>query len=158
TKPMTFVRANALGWGLYEVLTSSQITLIDEQGADAVDGAVGGEYDGPLIFNDLEATIPTGNVVEWGASNYPRLTSRSIPRFVDLGNVLAVSNNIGGTTTAYGQDWACPTAGLYKWTQQYTNASIRPIIVFSLDEALIDGATLIGYGMMVGSARASGAG
>lgn len=49
---MTFSRANALGWGFGEKLTSAQINTIDLNQSRAVDGHAGGAYllTGPLAF------------------------------------------------------------------------------------------------------------
>jgi hypothetical protein len=41
---VTFVRANSLGWGLFELLTSTQMNTIDSQMPYALDGRDGGSY------------------------------------------------------------------------------------------------------------------
>lgn len=41
---MTFVRANPASWALFELLTSTQMNLIDENLSNALDGLDGGDY------------------------------------------------------------------------------------------------------------------
>jgi hypothetical protein len=41
---MTFSRVKALGWAMFEVLTSAQMNALDIDHANAVDGAAGGSY------------------------------------------------------------------------------------------------------------------
>lgn len=50
---MTFSRANPLGWGLFEVLTSAQMNTVDINQSRAVDGFDGGTYNpsAKLAFN-----------------------------------------------------------------------------------------------------------
>lgn len=51
---MTLQRANSIGWGLFELLTSSQMNTIDSQLPYAIDGARGGTY----ALNDATAYGP----------------------------------------------------------------------------------------------------
>ena len=41
---MTFARVNALGWALFEELTSAQMNQLDINMTTAVDGGAGGAY------------------------------------------------------------------------------------------------------------------
>ena len=65
---MTFVRANAFGWGLFELLTSSQMNVIDSQMPFALDGRDGGTYnplDGLLLDGSAIATAnPTLKLID----------------------------------------------------------------------------------------------
>ncbi len=48
-----FARIKALGWGFQELLTSGQMTQLDIDHANAMDGAAGGNYPGPLVLTGL---------------------------------------------------------------------------------------------------------
>jgi hypothetical protein len=68
---MTFTRVKALGWALYEELTSAQMNALDIDHANAVDGAAGGSY---------AASFSWSGAHTWQASNWPKVTSRTVVR------------------------------------------------------------------------------
>lgn len=67
---MTLTRANAMGWGLFELLTSSQMNHIDSQLPNALDAAAGGTYApvAPIILQQSSGVIPFKLNVGAGAS------------------------------------------------------------------------------------------
>ena len=56
---MTFVRANPPGWALFELLTSSQMNILDSQIPYAIDGLDGGAYS-PTATIELDGSGITG--------------------------------------------------------------------------------------------------
>lgn len=155
---MTFVRANAIGWGLYEELTHDQMNVLDTNAANGVDGAEGGAYapSADIDIDGLAGKIKTGSVLEWGASNYPKLTSRTLQRWQPLTQVMQVSN-LGASPTIFGGEDFHTGSGF--WTQSYvdTGSSIRPFIMFEVTDCP-DGASLINYGVTLMSTISAGAG
>ncbi len=61
---MTLVRANPLGWALFEILLSAQMNLIDSQLPSAVDGSGGGLYQ----LTDAGAPTNPGTITLTGAA------------------------------------------------------------------------------------------
>ena len=55
-----FARIKPLGWGFQELLTSGQMTQLDIDHANAVDGVGGGDYAGPVGFSNLQNSKVTG--------------------------------------------------------------------------------------------------
>lgn len=115
---MSFTRANALGWALYEVLTSTQMNHIDSQLPDALD-ANGGSYalaadlilaGGAGAFRTDKAKLePAGTLdidatasVTYAGTNTPKLASRSIAILQPLVPVENSSSRFTYNSSPYG--------------------------------------------------------
>jgi hypothetical protein len=79
---MSFSRVNALGWGLYEELSSAQMNALDIDHANALD--------------KTGDALSAGALIEWSGTNHPRLASRSVDRVQPL--------FIAGATVGGGSD------------------------------------------------------
>lgn len=55
-----FARVKPLGWGFLEILTSGQITQLDINMANAIDGVGGGSYGGPLDLTNVQSILMAG--------------------------------------------------------------------------------------------------
>lgn len=101
-----FARIKPLGWGFQELLTSGQMTQLDLDHANAVDGAGGGDYGAPLAFSNLQDTQVNGSFTV-GANDYPF----KVPGSIYVGDRGIAS--IGGivTTQYLGASGAHPDQG-----------------------------------------------
>lgn len=78
---MTFSRANALGWGMFEVLTSTQMNALDIDHSNALDGLAGGIYDiganiltisgsgGTINLATTTVGVPSGTTATWASGS-----------------------------------------------------------------------------------------
>lgn len=121
---MSFSRVNALGWGLFEELTSAQMNALDIDHANALD-------------TSADDTIGSTVAITWLGTNSPRLASRTLSR-VHLPHYSARSD-----FSAAGTDWSTAANAGYI-SQGYVDVSGTnvPLVIIPLHK-LIDLATLI---------------
>ncbi len=142
---MSFTRANPLGWGLFEELTSAQMNALDIDHANAVDGVGGGAYS-PSATIDFSVHGP-----RWmGSSHWPKLESRTItlPQpFI----VRGVSSFNGATDGPYpgGGDWQFESTLVPdgRWLEQvFVHAASIPSVTLECVD-IPDGVTLTAFGV-----------
>lgn len=126
---MSFTRANPVGWAINEVLTSAQMNQVDLNQSRALDGNAGGSYSPSA---DLD--FPGANNIRWGATRWPKLTSRTVSRVQPL--ALFFSTAVGGTADFLTVSNGTPEAHV---SQQDVSAAIA--CTFELSN-LVDLATL----------------
>ncbi len=122
---MSFSRVNALGWGLYEELSSGQMNALDIDHANALDTAA-------------DDSIGSTVAITWLGTNLPRLTSRTYSR------VIFPHYSGRSDFSAAGTDWSTAANAGYI-TQGYVDTTGTPNIplVFIPIPRLIDLATII---------------
>jgi hypothetical protein len=127
---MSFTRAKGAGWLNGELLTQAEINQIDENQSKAVDGDAGGPY-----APSADITFAGATSIQWGASRYPKLSSRTIKRVQPL-------IVVGPTTFLAAGDFSNGNLA-HLPTQDYVDVSGSnvPRCTFSLSN-LIDMATL----------------
>lgn len=118
---MTLVNPKPATWATGELLTAAQLNLIGTQLPYALDGSAGGTYSpsGHIV-------LPGAYGVQWGATRYPALTSRTEYRPVPPTAVLNTSSR-----------WSFQDSTL-TWRQ--TSITDGGALLFPIP--LIDGATL----------------
>lgn len=145
---MSFTRANALGWALYEVLTSTQMNHVDSQLPNALDGAAGGSY-------GATADINLTGVGTFGLLNgqWPALDTRTLYRSQGLA-VHYTSNNGAVTVSAptIGADFRAEASSIgLGVVQNFVDATpstgVRPYVLFECPN-VPDQSTIIGAGAM----------
>jgi hypothetical protein len=90
---MTFTRANALGWALYEVLTSAQMNIVDLNQSRAIDGNAGGTYNPSAIITVNQEVVISAAAAAGANATALTLTGK--------GNEPGISST-GGATSASG--------------------------------------------------------
>jgi hypothetical protein len=126
---MSFTRAKPAGWMNGELFVQAEVNQIDENQSRAIDGFAGGSYSPSA---DIE--FPGAESIEWGATRYPKLSSRTLTRMQSLR--LFFSTTVGGVADFAATSNAVPEAHV---TQGDVSALVS--CTFELDN-LIDLATL----------------
>jgi hypothetical protein len=107
---MTFSRVKTLGWSVGEKLASADMNQLDEDHANAIDGKDGGDYT-PTSPINITGSHGLGNVtvsgdMTWDASNYPKLSTRSVTVWVP--HSCGYVSNVDGNGDPY---WTLTTGG-----------------------------------------------
>src|SRR5262245_3193810 len=84
---MAFTRVKPTGWAMFEKLTSAQANQLDIDHANAVDGAAGGTYPGPVVLTG--ATL--------GGSSQVNTTGQVTTTGTVQGSVVNATNDVTAT-------------------------------------------------------------
>jgi len=140
---MTFSRANALGWALYELLTSTQMNTVDINQSRALDGYAGGTYNssGLLTYNNQFAisTIPvSGDALTVNAGGTDKGIDIGVSAGIGVDVAVGTGTGVlvtGGTTgisvtgtTSVGVSVTSPTLGNAIYAQN--NSALSKTVYF----------------------------
>lgn len=142
---MTFARVNPAGWVFPDPITAAQINALDIQMANALDGAGGGSYS-----PSADIKLPGPNSIEWGATRWPKLTTRTVYRVMSMNRYQEI---LTGTTS---QPWKHGAGWVWEQATVDGGAGEAPeAILFSADN-LVSGGQLRAVRMWLKGAAGHG--
>lgn len=123
---MTFGRVNPTGWVEPDPIAGAQINQLDINMSNAFDGADGGSY---APAEDIE--LPGPNGIEWGATRFPKLTTRTVYRVMSMNRYQEVLTGAGSLPWTHGAGWV--------WEQATVDGAQPEAILFSGDNLVSGG-------------------